>query len=148
MVQIIMQSFRKSVTTELPSFSQNIITSTEFSMQTKTFHCTLNNRELALQVIQPLWNNKTEVEVAVIMVDSSTTGLAAHQVSPIGFKGIDIHLTIGILVLPYHHCTVVFPQIQYNGIGIFHKIIFDSNIPIGIGLVRNKELCNHLKFIY
>ena len=138
-MQVVDATFAESVAAELAAFGQNIISAAELSMQTISLYGALYDVKLTALVIACFGRHKREVEVAVVMVDSTAAGLATHQVSAVGFEGVHIHFAERILVLPYHHRTAVAPEIERNAIGTFHKVVLDRDVPIRLGLVGNDE---------
>ena len=146
-MKVIDAPFTEGIAAELPSFNQNIVASRQLGMQAKTLNSTLNNGKLTSLVVEVFWNNEREIKIAVVMIDRAATRTTTHQVSTVGIQCLQIHFAVRILVLPYHHRATVAPQIQHYGISKFYQMVFDGNIQIWICLVRDNELCSHLKLI-
>ena len=125
------------------NINQDIVAAGEFGVEAETFHGALDDGELALLVVDGFGDDEGEVEVAVVVVDGATAGLAAHEKAPIGLKGLDVDLAIGVLVLSDDDGAAVAPQIERDGISRLDKIILDGDIPIRLRLIRNDILQFH-----
>ena len=73
------------------------------------------------------------------MVYRTATCLATHQVAAVGFQGFDVHLAVGVLVLPNDNGATVFPQIKCDLIGMLDKVVLHCDVPIRLGLVGDNK---------
>ena len=70
------------------------------------------------------------------MVHSTATRAPPHQVAAIGLQPLYIALGPGVLILPYHHCAAIAPQVHshLSVRRLRQQVVLNGNIEVRVGL--------------
>ena len=135
-------TFRKGIAAELATLTEQVVAPTELRIETIRLECSTDYLELPRLIVQSKRGHKAEVDIADVVIDSPATRGAAHHIAAVAKQLLYIAFRKGILVLSHHDGASVLPKVQHHRtrIGLGDKIVFNSHIPIGIGLVTEKEM--------
>ena len=147
MVKTHVTAFGKGIAAEFAPLAQQVVATAYLRLQPIVPQRTPDDVEMTFLAVQIGRRHETEIDVAVIVVDSAATRSASHHIAPIGKQCFDIAFRERVLVLSDNHRATVLPQIHRHHISIppRQEVILYSNIPVRVGLVADNILEPHIK---
>ena len=141
-MKVVSLTFGKGIATEFTPFTGKVVTTRNLGLQAIATQSLLNDGELLPNVIQLFVGNEREVDVTQVVIDSTTTCTATHQMTALVQQQLYVTLRIRILVVADNDRLLVLPQIHgnYAFLLMLGEILFHSPIEERIVLVADDDL--------